>query len=48
MEPLKEEISEIVEIVGRLTAKVTIMCASFVQFKEDNYLWLFDAVKIMN
>ncbi|XP_039722201.1 replication protein A 14 kDa subunit-like [Pteropus medius] len=48
MEPLKDEISGIVEIVGRLTAKVTIMCTSFVQFKEDNYLLIFDAVKIID
>ncbi|XP_004417036.1 PREDICTED: replication protein A 14 kDa subunit-like [Odobenus rosmarus divergens] len=50
MEPLEEEISGIVELVGRVTAKATIMCASFVQFKEDNHpfdLGLYnEAVKI--
>ncbi|XP_047578456.1 replication protein A 14 kDa subunit-like [Lutra lutra] len=44
MEPLDEEIS------GRVTAKATIMCASYVQFKEDNHpfdLGLYnEAVKI--
>lgn len=35
MEPLDEELSGIVEVVGRVTAKATIMCASYVQFKED-------------
>uniref|UniRef100_A0A8C5K4X8 Replication protein A 14 kDa subunit n=1 Tax=Jaculus jaculus TaxID=51337 RepID=A0A8C5K4X8_JACJA len=35
MEPLDEEISGIVEVVGRVTAKATIMCASYIQFKED-------------
>ncbi|CAD7677302.1 unnamed protein product [Nyctereutes procyonoides] len=39
MEPFDEEISGILEIVGRLTAKATIMCASYVQFKEDNHLF---------
>uniref|UniRef100_A0AC11ANY8 Uncharacterized protein n=1 Tax=Ovis aries TaxID=9940 RepID=A0AC11ANY8_SHEEP len=50
MEPLDEEISGIVEVVGRVTAKATIMCASYVQFKEDNHpfdLGLYnEAVKI--
>ncbi|XP_036036821.1 replication protein A 14 kDa subunit isoform X2 [Onychomys torridus] len=35
MEPLDEEISGIVEVIGKVTAKATIMCASYVQFKED-------------
>ncbi|XP_005205242.1 replication protein A 14 kDa subunit isoform X2 [Bos indicus] len=47
---LDEEISGIVEVVGRVTAKATIMCASYVQFKEDNHpfdLGLYnEAVKI--
>uniref|UniRef100_A0A8C0XJU6 Replication protein A 14 kDa subunit-like protein n=1 Tax=Castor canadensis TaxID=51338 RepID=A0A8C0XJU6_CASCN len=30
------EISDIVEIVGRVTAKANIMCASNVQFREDS------------
>uniref|UniRef100_A0ABI7WGE2 Replication protein A3 n=1 Tax=Felis catus TaxID=9685 RepID=A0ABI7WGE2_FELCA len=50
MEPLDEEISGIVEVVGRVTAKATILCASYVQFKEDNHpfdLGLYnEAVKI--
>ncbi|XP_019520839.1 PREDICTED: replication protein A 14 kDa subunit [Hipposideros armiger] len=51
-EPLDEEISGIVEVVGRVTAKATIMCASYVQFKEDVHpfdLGLYnDAVKIIH
>ncbi|XP_044622691.1 replication protein A 14 kDa subunit isoform X1 [Equus asinus] len=52
MEPLDEEISGIVEVVGKVTAKATIMCASYVQFKEDNHpfdLGLYnEAVKIIH
>ncbi|KAM5303773.1 replication protein A 14 kDa subunit [Glossophaga mutica] len=52
MEPLDEEISGIIEVVGRVTAKATIMCASYVQFKEDIQpfdLGLYnDAVKIIH
>uniref|UniRef100_G1P976 Replication protein A 14 kDa subunit n=1 Tax=Myotis lucifugus TaxID=59463 RepID=G1P976_MYOLU len=52
MEPLDEEISGIVEVVGRVTAKATIMCSSYVQFKEDNHpfdLGLYnEAVKIIH
>ncbi|KAL6034757.1 hypothetical protein STEG23_012369 [Scotinomys teguina] len=52
MEPLDEEISGIVEVVGKVTAKATIMCASYVQFKEDCVrfdLELYnEAVKIIN
>uniref|UniRef100_A0A2K5X4B5 Replication protein A 14 kDa subunit n=1 Tax=Macaca fascicularis TaxID=9541 RepID=A0A2K5X4B5_MACFA len=36
MEPFDEEISGIMEVVGRVTAKATITCTSYVQFKEDN------------
>nr|XP_058146287.1 replication protein A 14 kDa subunit-like [Dasypus novemcinctus] len=50
MEPLDEEISGIVKVVGRVTNKATIMCASYIQFKEDNHpfdLGLYnEAVKI--
>lgn len=50
MEPLDEDISGIVEVIGRVTAKATIMCASYVQFREDNHpfdLGLYnEAVKI--
>uniref|UniRef100_A0A2K6G525 Replication protein A3 n=1 Tax=Propithecus coquereli TaxID=379532 RepID=A0A2K6G525_PROCO len=49
---LDEEISGIVEVVGRVTAKATIMCASYVQFREDNHpfdLGLYnEAVKIIH
>ncbi|KAF5927794.1 hypothetical protein HPG69_000700 [Diceros bicornis minor] len=52
MEALDEEISGIVEVVGRVTAKATIMCASYVQFKEENHpfdLGLYnEAVKIIH
>ncbi|XP_002751625.1 replication protein A 14 kDa subunit [Callithrix jacchus] len=52
MEPLDEEISGIIEVVGKVTAKATIMCTSFVQFKEDNHpfdLGLYnEAVKIIH
>ncbi|XP_038196469.1 replication protein A 14 kDa subunit-like [Arvicola amphibius] len=52
MEPLVEEISGVVEVVGKVTAKATIMCASYIQFKEDCArfdLELYnEAVKIIN
>ncbi|OBS66360.1 hypothetical protein A6R68_05099 [Neotoma lepida] len=52
LEKLDEEISGIVEVVGKVTAKATIMCASYVQFKEDCVrfdLELYnEAVKIIN
>ncbi|XP_021098521.1 replication protein A 14 kDa subunit isoform X1 [Heterocephalus glaber] len=52
MEPLDEEISGIVEVVGRVTPKATIMCASYIQFREDNSpfdLGLYnEAVKIIH
>ncbi|XP_048193854.1 replication protein A 14 kDa subunit [Perognathus longimembris pacificus] len=35
MEPLSEEISGVLEVVGKVTPKATIMCTSFIQFKED-------------
>ncbi|XP_005228857.1 replication protein A 14 kDa subunit isoform X1 [Falco biarmicus] len=34
-EPLDEEISGVIEVVGRVTNQATIMCASYVQFRED-------------
>uniref|UniRef100_A0A4X1UNR5 Replication protein A3 n=1 Tax=Sus scrofa TaxID=9823 RepID=A0A4X1UNR5_PIG len=37
VQPLDEEISGIVEVVGRVTTKATIMCASYIQCKEDNH-----------
>ncbi|KAL0619512.1 Replication protein A 14 kDa subunit [Plecturocebus cupreus] len=52
MEPLVEEISGIMEVVGKVTAKATILCTSYVQFKEDNHpfdLGLYnEAVKIIH
>lgn len=52
MEPLDEEISGIIEVVGKVTTKATILCASYVQFKEDCNrfdLELYnEAVKIIN
>lgn len=35
MEPLDKEISGIVEVVGKVTAKATVLCASYTLFKED-------------
>ncbi|KAM6202227.1 replication protein A 14 kDa subunit [Rhynchocyon petersi] len=50
MDPLDEEIAGIVEVVGRVTAKPTIMCTSYVLFKEENHsfdLGLYnEAIKI--
>ncbi|XP_064023270.1 replication protein A 14 kDa subunit [Pogoniulus pusillus] len=34
-EPLDEEISGVIEVVGRVTNQATIMCMSYVQFRED-------------
>ncbi|XP_026698970.1 replication protein A 14 kDa subunit [Athene cunicularia] len=34
-EPLDEEISGVLEVVGRVTNQATIMCMSYVQFRED-------------
>ncbi|ELV09844.1 Replication protein A 14 kDa subunit [Tupaia chinensis] len=36
LEKLNEEISGIIEVIGRVTAKATIMCTSYIQFKEDS------------
>ncbi|XP_039405199.1 replication protein A 14 kDa subunit [Corvus cornix cornix] len=38
-EPLDEEISGVIEVVGRVTNQATIMCASYVQFREDKSLF---------
>uniref|UniRef100_A0A8C3C4H8 Replication protein A3 n=1 Tax=Cairina moschata TaxID=8855 RepID=A0A8C3C4H8_CAIMO len=32
---LDEEISGVIEVVGRVTNQATIMCMSYVQFRED-------------
>ncbi|XP_067418241.1 replication protein A 14 kDa subunit isoform X1 [Emydura macquarii macquarii] len=34
-EPLDEEISGVIEVVGRVTNQATITCMSYVQFRED-------------
>ncbi|XP_042638464.1 replication protein A 14 kDa subunit [Orycteropus afer afer] len=51
MQPLDEEISGIVEVVGRITAKATIICTSYFQFKEDNHPFdlglYYEAIKII-
>ncbi|XP_020855721.1 replication protein A 14 kDa subunit [Phascolarctos cinereus] len=51
-EPLEEEISGILEVVGRVTAKATILCASYVPFRDHNNsfdLRLYnDALKIIH
>ncbi|XP_068950574.1 LOW QUALITY PROTEIN: replication protein A 14 kDa subunit [Petaurus breviceps papuanus] len=51
-EPLEEEISGILEVVGRVTAKATISCASYVLFRDHNSsfdLRLYsDALKIIH
>ena len=49
VQPLDEEISGIVEVVGRVTTKATIMCASYIQCKEDNHpfdLGLYNITKL--
>ncbi|KAK2531368.1 Rpa3 [Columba livia] len=35
VEKLDEEISGVIEVVGRVTNQATIMCMSYVQFRED-------------
>ncbi|XP_072506872.1 replication protein A 14 kDa subunit [Notamacropus eugenii] len=51
-EPLQEEVSGILEVVGRVTAKATILCASCVPFRDHNRsfdLQLYsDALKIIH
>ncbi|XP_047410228.1 replication protein A 14 kDa subunit-like [Sciurus carolinensis] len=37
MESLDEEISGTVEVIGRVTAKASIMYASYIQFEQNNY-----------
>ncbi|XP_030406510.1 replication protein A 14 kDa subunit isoform X3 [Gopherus evgoodei] len=34
-EPLDEELSGVIEVVGRVTNQATILCMSYVQFRED-------------
>uniref|UniRef100_A0A8D0GPX6 Replication protein A3 n=1 Tax=Sphenodon punctatus TaxID=8508 RepID=A0A8D0GPX6_SPHPU len=34
-EPLDEEISGVLEVVGRVTNQAAIMCASYTQLRED-------------
>nr|XP_060638189.1 replication protein A 14 kDa subunit-like [Anolis sagrei ordinatus] len=33
--PLEEEISGVIEVVGRVTKQVNVLCATYTQFKED-------------
>ncbi|XP_010019009.1 PREDICTED: replication protein A 14 kDa subunit, partial [Nestor notabilis] len=51
-DPLDEEISGVIEVVGRVTNQATIMCMSYVQFREDKSpfdLELYDeALKIIH
>nr|XP_020637463.1 replication protein A 14 kDa subunit [Pogona vitticeps] len=35
MAPLEEEISGVIEVVGRVTNQVNVLCASYTQFRED-------------
>ena len=52
MEPLDEEISGVIEVVGKVTPKATVLCSSYIVFKEDCNrfdLELYnEAVKIIN
>ncbi|XP_001378756.1 replication protein A 14 kDa subunit [Monodelphis domestica] len=51
-QPLEEEISGVLEVVGRVTAKATILCSSYVLFRDHNHsfdLRLYnDALKIIH
>ncbi|KAM8981485.1 replication protein A 14 kDa subunit [Sarcophilus harrisii] len=51
-EPLEEEISGILEVVGKVTAKATILCASYMLFRDHNSsfdLRLYnDALKVIH
>ncbi|XP_006880297.1 PREDICTED: replication protein A 14 kDa subunit [Elephantulus edwardii] len=50
MDPLDEELAGIIEVVGRVTPKATIMCTSYIQYKEETHpfdLGLYnEAIKI--
>lgn len=50
MEPLDEEISGIVEVVGKVTAKATVLCAHLIPCLSNRFdLELYnEAVKIIN
>ncbi|XP_028926897.1 replication protein A 14 kDa subunit [Ornithorhynchus anatinus] len=52
VEPLNEELSGVVEVVGKVTTKGTVLCSAFVPFREDNGrfdLGLYsEAVKIIH
>ncbi|KAM6450000.1 replication protein A 14 kDa subunit [Liasis olivaceus] len=37
--PLEEEISGVIEVVGRVTNQLNIMCSSYIQFKEDKNMF---------
>ncbi|KAG8443089.1 hypothetical protein GDO86_011781 [Hymenochirus boettgeri] len=51
-EPLEEEVSGILEVIGKVTPKATIMGFSYIPFREDNStfdLGLYDeALKIIH
>ncbi|XP_015266435.1 PREDICTED: replication protein A 14 kDa subunit [Gekko japonicus] len=38
-EPLDEEISGVIEVVGRVTNQANIMCASYTHFKDDKSMF---------
>ncbi|KAJ7322348.1 hypothetical protein JRQ81_018635 [Phrynocephalus forsythii] len=37
--PLEEEISGVIEVVGRVTNQVNVLCASYTQFREDKSMF---------
>ncbi|KAM3822168.1 replication protein A 14 kDa subunit [Vipera latastei] len=50
--PLEEEISGVIEVVGRVTNQLNIMCSSYMQFKEDKNMFdlsmYSEAVKVIH
>ncbi|XP_026533578.1 replication protein A 14 kDa subunit [Notechis scutatus] len=50
--PLEEEISGIIEVVGRVTNQLSIVCSSYIQFKEDKNMFDLsmynEAVKVIH
>ncbi|ETE67447.1 Replication protein A 14 kDa subunit, partial [Ophiophagus hannah] len=49
---LEEEISGIIEVVGRVTNQLNIVCSSYIQFKEDKNMFDLsmynEAVKVIH
>ncbi|XP_061441820.1 replication protein A 14 kDa subunit [Rhineura floridana] len=37
--PLEEEVSGVVEVIGRVTNQVNILCVSYTQFREDKNMF---------